>query len=121
MHWDGDLIVIFMGVAAIVFISSFFGYIKRRDRANLIEKLIDKGQTLSPDILASITDSKGHPRVGGVGAAVSLILTGIALGVFFWAMGDYGVPNFLPFVGLFPIAAGVARLIGLVFDRPKDR
>ena len=118
MHFDPDLIVIFCGITAIVFISSYFGYQNRKRRQDLIEKLIDKGQTLSPDLLASLTNSK--PQQGTIGGAVALMLTGTALGIFFWAMTGYGVPSFLPYVGLFPFAIGLARLIGRIFDKRKD-
>lgn len=119
MDFDSDLIIIFGGVVAIIFIVNYFGYLNRRKKQQLIEKLIEKGQPLSSDLLDTITGTK--PQAGGVGSAVSLILVGIALGTFLWAMTGYGVPSFLPFVGLFPIAIGLSRLIGLAFDKPKDR
>jgi hypothetical protein len=120
MHFDPDLIVIFAGITAIVFVVGLFGYLNRKNRQSLIEKLIDKGQPLSPDILAGLANGR-HQYTGGIGGAVSLILSGIALSAFLWAMTGYGVPSFLPFVGLFPIAAGLARLIGLIFDKRKDQ
>lgn len=126
MHADGDLIVIFVGIAAIVFIASFFGHMNRRNRQTLIEKMIDKGQPLSPDILATIADDKR--RNGSIGSAVTLMLIGIGLGVFLWAFSgggglwnDNGVPHWMPFVGIFPFMTGLGRLIGLIFDKPKDR
>ena len=52
---------------------------------------------------------------------------GMALAVFFWAMGGGGnlvegeqMPNWLPFIGIFPFMVGLARFLGGLFDRPRD-
>jgi hypothetical protein len=123
---DMDLVVIFGGIVLIVLIASFFGYLNRQSKQKLIEKLIDKGQSLSPEILASI--GNGKHRTNSVGHAVYLMLLGIALAIFFWAMTGYGgfgpfghAPSFLPAIGLFPFIIGLSQLIGLAFEKRKDR
>jgi hypothetical protein len=121
MHFDPDLVIIFTGVVAIVFIASYFGQQKRRDRMALIEKMLDKGQPLSPALLASLGTNGKHPQ-NSIGHAAFLMLLGVALAVFFGAMtGGYGVPNFLWAIGLFPFAIGLAQLIGILFDKNRNK
>jgi hypothetical protein len=57
-------------------------------------------------------------------SGIFLMCVGIALAIFFWAMGGGGdffvgdhMPNWLPVIGIFPFMVGLARLLGGMFDR----
>lgn len=125
-----DILVPFGFFAMIVLIVAFplwFGYRKRQGRIKLIETILDKGQTLTPELLEGIDkaiDSK--PHVSTMGNAITLILVGVALAVFFLLMalsshsgghGDY----FLAAIGLFPIAVGAARLIDFYYHKRQAK
>lgn len=107
-------IALFAMIAAIVLGAYYESIIKNRDRTRAIEKIIDSGQPLTPELLKTIQETlrnkKAQPTLT---SAIQPILIGIALTVFF-ILGYFfqHLPAFLMAVGLFPMAVGVARLIG---------
>jgi hypothetical protein len=124
--FDPDTLIVFGSIVAIVAISSYFGFRNRQARQSLIEKMLDKGQTISPELLESISRSK--PRRSPLASAITLIFIGIALAAFFWALGGGSghwkgedVPYWLPVVGAFPFAIGLARLTAMIFEKRKDQ
>jgi len=115
---------IFWGaIVCFVLIGAFFRYKTRESEHRMLEKLAEKGQSISPDLLASIARDD-RPR-GGVRGAIVLMAVGIGLGLFFWAMGGGGgmfdseghIPNWLPMIGVIPFMIGVALLLSLLFER----
>ena len=53
--------VVFWGaIVLFVLIGSFFKYKTRESKHRMIERLAEKGQTLSPELLASISNGNGH-------------------------------------------------------------
>ena len=117
--------VVFWGaIVLFVLIGSYFKYKTRSSQHRMMEKLAEKGQTLSPELLASLSSGNGHGEKNPVSAAIILMFIGVALAVFFWALGGGGnlfhgehVPNWLPVIGIFPFAIGLGKLIGLIFER----
>ncbi len=119
----------FAMVVLIVTIPLWFGYRKRQNRIKLIETILDKGQTLTPELLEGIDkaiDDKQQPHVSTLGNAITLILVGVALVIFFLLMaiaphsgghGDY----FLMAIGLFPMAVGAARLIDYLYHKRQAK
>ena len=120
--------VIFWGaILLIVFFSSFFGYLERRSRYRVIEKMVEKGQPVPPEMFVRSSRSYDrhswhymHPAASGI----FLMCIGVALAVFLWAIQGGGevitdghVPNWLPVVGIFPFMIGLARLLSAAFDR----
>ena len=80
--------------------------------------------TLEEKILQPSKVAGVHGEKNPVSAAIILMFIGVALAVFFWALGGGGnlfhgehVPNWLPVIGIFPFAIGLGKLIGLIFER----
>lgn len=134
MNFPQHLIVIaifWLAIVAIIFFNSFFRYRERASRHRMIETLAEKGQPIPPEYLPATSDYVGrhyyryrHPVQSGI----YLMCIGVALFLFFWAMSGGGnifdgerVPNWLPFIGIFPFMIGLARLLAGLFDRPPSK
>jgi hypothetical protein len=117
--------VIFWGaIVLFVLIGSYFRYKTRSSQHRMMERLAEKGQTLSPELLASLSQSNGDGHKNPVSGAIILMFIGIAIAVFFWALGGGGnlfegehIPNWLPVIGIFPFAIGLGRLVGMIFEK----
>ena len=141
-HGNGLIIsLIFWGaIVLIVFLGNFFSYRERTSRHRVIEKLVDKGQPVPPELLNG--NGRGYYRDGYRGgrygnplsSGIYLMCIGVAIAVFLWAMtgglnwfgdndnfGFHGGPNWLPFVGIFPFMIGLSRVIAYLFDRPSTK
>jgi len=123
----GPALVFWSAILLICFFTSLFGYLERNSRYRAIEKMVDKGQTVPPEMLGRYAGRYDrhvwqytHPAASGI----FLMCIGVAIAVFLWALqgggnvidGDH-VPNWLPVVGIFPFMVGLARLLGAAFDR----
>src|ERR1700678_1204542 len=80
-------------ILIIVFITTFTGYLDRRNRYRVIEKMIDTGKTVPPEMLSRHQlpyDRHGwryqHPASSGI----FLMCMGVAIAIFFWAMQGGG-------------------------------
>jgi len=121
-HGTDSELIFWGAIALIVFAGCFFSYRAQASRHRMIEKLAEKGQTIPPEMLGRNKDySRPHSTVQ---SGILLMCIGIALAIFFWAMGGGGnlfvgdhMPNWLPVVGIFPFMVGLARLLGGAFDR----
>jgi hypothetical protein len=124
-----DVVAIFwIAVVFIVFVTSFFRYRERASRHRMIETLAEKGQPVPPEMLAGNDNDHSYRHGNTIGSGVFLMCIGIALAVFFWALGGggnffngEGVPNWLPVIGIFPFMTGLARIIGYLFERPRTK
>jgi hypothetical protein len=120
--------VIFWGaIVLIVFAANFFSYRTQASRHRLMETLAEKGQPIPPELLAN---TRSYRHYGSpVQSGIFLMCIGVALAVFFWALSGGGnlldagggVPHWLPVIGIFPFMVGLARLLGSLFDRPRDK
>lgn len=124
------LIIIWGAILLLVFIVSLFKYLGRRSQYRLLEKLAEKGQSLSPELLANLTNGGGRAseEKNPITSGIFLMCIGIALAVFFWAMngggGMFGEPSgpyWLPLVGVFPFMIGLARLLGSAFGKRESK
>jgi len=114
--------LIFWGaIVLIVFFTSFFGYRARASKHRLIETLAEKGQPIPPELLANGGDYTDRHGRTPVQSGIFLMCIGVALAVFFWALGGGGnlfegehVPNWLPVIGIFPFMIGLARMLGSI-------
>lgn len=113
------LVIIWAAIIILVFIGSFFSYLNRRNKYRLLETLAEKGQTLSPELLANIAGngrSNNRDDRGPIAQGIFLMCVGVALAVFFWAMQGGGIPltegRWLAVIGIFPFMVGLARLLG---------
>ena len=117
-------LVFWSAIVCFVLIGSYFKYRTRESEHRLLEKLAEKGQTISPDLLSNIGRDNGH-RGGSITGALVLMFVGIGVAFMLWSMtgggglfqGDAGAPNWLPTIGLIPFLIGVAVLIGRLFER----
>lgn len=122
MSWS---FVFWGAIVLLVFISGLFRYLTRSSQHRMLERLAEKGQSLSPELLASIGNGRDREyRHSGVQSGIFLMCIGIAIAVFFWAMSGggglfhgIGTPSWLPVVGIFPFMIGLARLLGGFTDR----
>ncbi len=127
-HWVSSSVVFWGAIVLIVVVSSFFRHQSRVAKYKMIEKLAEKGQTISPELLHNVSIGIGNGREfyhrSPIQSGIFLMCIGIALAVFFWALGGGGnffqgehVPNWLPVIGIFPFMVGLARLLGGLTDR----
>lgn len=127
-HWISSSVVFWGAIVLIVIVTSISGHFSRAARYKMIEKLAEKGQTISPELLHSVSIGIGNGRGLGhrspIQSGIFLMCIGIALAVFFWAMngggGMFGTPSgpyWLPVIGIFPFMLGLARLLGGLTDR----
>jgi hypothetical protein len=115
---------IFWGaIVCFALIANYFRYKTRESEHRMLEKLAEKGQSISPDLLSNI--GRDHEqRSGPLRAGVILMCLGVSLAVFFWAMNGGGgmfhgehTPNWLPVVGIIPFMLGVALFLTSLFER----
>lgn len=126
-HGTPATLILVLGVVVIVFMTQFFSYRERASRHRVIETLAEKGQPIPPELLTSSRHSSDWRYNNPIQSGIFMMCIGVALAVFFWAMNGGGnfvngehVPNWLPFVGIFPFMVGLARLIaGIVERRPS--
>ena len=121
--------MVFWGaIVCFVLIGSYFRFKTRESEHRMLERLAEKGQSISPDLLANIGRDDGH-RPGSITGALVLMFIGIGVAFMLWSMGgaggffhgDAGTPDWLPTVGLIPFLIGVALLIGRLFERRSPR
>ncbi len=118
-----DVVFIFWGaIALMVVFGSFFSYRAQASHHRMLEKLAEKGQPIPPELLAGSRDYRHHRSP--IQSGIFLMCIGIALAVFFWAMGGGGdvfvgdrMPNWLPVIGIFPFMIGLARLLAGLTER----
>ena len=117
--------LIFWGaIVCFVLSGSYFRYKTRASEHRMLERLAEKGQTISPDLLSNIGRDDGH-RPGSITGALVLMFIGIGVAFMLWSMtgaggffhGDAGAPDWLPTIGLIPFLIGVALLIGRLFEQ----
>ena len=121
-HGLSVVIVFWVAIAVIVVAGSFFSYRTQASHHRMLEKLAEKGQPIPPELLTGGRDYRRYRNP--IQAGIFLMCIGVALAVFFWAMGGGGdffvgdhMPNWLPVIGIFPFMVGLARLLGGMFDR----
>jgi predicted anti-sigma-YlaC factor YlaD len=122
-HGLSVVVIFWAAIAFMVAVTSFFSYRAQASHHRMLEKLAEKGQPIPPELLAG--GERDHRRYRSpIQSGIFLMCMGIALAVFFWAMGGGGdffvnnhMPNWLPVIGIFPFMVGFARLLGGLFDR----
>jgi predicted anti-sigma-YlaC factor YlaD len=118
--------IFWIAVVFIVFVTSFFRYRERASHHRMIETLAEKGQPIPPEMLSGDLPDRRYRYGNVIGSGIVLMCVGIALAIFFWALGgggnffsSEGVPNWLPVIGIFPFMVGLARILGYLFERPR--
>jgi hypothetical protein len=126
IHGWESAIVFWGAIVLIIVIANYFSYKTQASRHRMMETLAQKGQTIPPELIGS--GRHGYRYAHPVQSGIFLMCIGIALAVFFWAMSGGGgffdgdhTPSWLPFIGIFPFMIGLARLLGGLFDRPRDK
>ncbi|MGA7711403.1 MAG: DUF6249 domain-containing protein [Rhizomicrobium sp.] len=125
----GSSVVFWGAIVLFVLIGNYFSYKTRESKHRMLEKLAEKGQTISPDLLASLGNGRDHDRHSNpAGSGIFLMCIGIALAVFFWALSGggglfqgTGAPMWLTVIGIFPFMVGLARLLGALTNRRSSK
>jgi len=127
------VLISWIGIVLIVFVTFFFISINRRAKYRMLEKFAEKGQPIPPEFLRGsrveidVGPDNDWKNGNPIASGISLMCIGIALALFFWAMQGWGNPftgedvGWLPAIGLFPFMTGLARLLSAAFVRPKDK
>lgn len=121
--------IFWIAIVVIVFMTQFFSYRERTSRHRMIETLAEKGQPIPPELLANGRGRGSDWRYNNpIQSGIFLMCIGIALAVFLWAMNGGGnffdgehVPNWLPFIGIFPFMVGLARLLAGILERRPSK
>ena len=95
----------------IVALLLFFSYRKRKQRAALIEKFIDAGKDVPPEVLATFDDN--DLTSNNLQRGLMLTGFGIALVVILGMLVSWQVAS----IGLIPICIGIARLLIWKLDK----
>jgi hypothetical protein len=119
------LTVIWGAILLLVFFVLFFSYLNRRAKYRMIERLAEKGQPLTPEMLSGITNgSGGKGDKNPVTSGIFLMCIGVALAIFFWGLDGFQMPwnggDFLPVIGIFPFMVGLARVLGARAERREE-
>jgi hypothetical protein len=106
-----DVAVVFWLVIGAIAVAGVIGSSYRATKKNaLIERLIEKGQPVPPELFNNPYNWRGF-MIGGV----VLTSVGVGLAIFFTALITWQVQGegqrFLPFISAFPITLGVALLL----------
>jgi len=123
--WVWSSAVFWGAIVCFVLIGNYFRYKTRSSQHRMLERLAEKGQTLSPELLGRLGNGNGHDERNPVGSAIILMFIGVALAIFFWALGgggnffqgEHDIPNWLPVIGIFPFAIGLGKLVGVIFEK----
>jgi hypothetical protein len=125
-QWVHSSLIFWGAVVLMIVARSFFRHRSRVAKYKMMETLAEKGQTLSPELMASMSNGRDRDdRHGGpIQSGIFLMCIGIALAIFFWALCGGGnffqgehIPNWLPVIGIFPFMVGLARFIGGLTER----
>lgn len=97
------VVLIFGMPVFIVLLILWFGHKKRRQRVELVNRFLDAGKDVPPEVLHTIDADGGNSLRRGI------MLTGIGAGIVagFNAAGDSDIAGF----GLIPLFIGIARLV----------
>lgn len=99
---------VFTFVILLVFIGSFFSYLKQRQKTELLKEAMRSGQTIDPALLK---DLKSEEDDGSGGVTAGFILIAVAVGLVF--MG-YQIGKVEGDEEVFAIMQGVAAIPGLI-------
>ena len=98
----------------IVILLLFFSYRKRKQRTALVEKFIDAGKDVPPEVLSVLSGNRDHTDNLHRG----LLLSGVGIGFFLFLglMVDWDVAS----IALIPLCVGIARLLIWKLDAKKS-
>lgn len=120
MGFDPDTLIVFGSVVLIVAVVKYFSFRRHQLKVHLIEKMIEQGQNITPEVLdrISVTGTQEYRNTGTpMGHGIYLILIGLGLATFFTVMSlNIGTPYFLAAIGAFPFTIGLARVITVWYE-----
>ncbi len=107
MHGEWVPIIFFISIAMGVWGYLLFNYKAKEQQQNTLKKLIDNGQALSPELIASIAKPQKSDTSKDFSRGVLLIAFSLALGLFGYLDDNMDVTR----AGLFPLFLGAAFLL----------
>lgn len=108
-------IILFISVAVGVWGYFLYSYKTKEQQQSTLKKLIDNGQTLSPELITSIAKPQGGDSGKDFSRGILLIAFSLALGLFGFLDNEMDVTR----AGLFPLFLGIAYLLIWKF-KPKE-
>jgi len=107
MHDEWIPIVLFICIVIAVWGYFVYTYKAKEQQQSTLKQLIDNGQTLSPELIASIAKPQGSDAGKDFSRGVLLISLALALGLFGYLDDNMDVT----LAGLFPLFLGAAFLL----------
>jgi len=108
-------IILFICIAVGVWGYFLYAYKAKEQQQDTLKKLIDNGQTLSPELITSIAKPQGSDSGKDFSRGILLIAFALALGLFGYLDSEMDVTR----AGLFPLFLGIAYLLIWKF-KPKN-
>jgi hypothetical protein len=114
-------------IGVVLVANGYFVYQVRMARYRVMQTLADKGQPVPPELLSG---NVRRAPVGLMRGAIILLCLGGALTIFLWSMTAQSIFHgpiedvaWLPTVGFFPIAIGLALFLMAMLERraPQSR
>ena len=116
MHGEWVPIIFFISIAVGVWGYFLYAYKAKEQQQDTLKKLIDNGQTLSPELITSIAKPQGGDANKDFSRGILLVSFAAALGLF----GLLGDESHVIRSGLFPLFLGVAYLLIWKFKPRED-
>jgi hypothetical protein len=112
-------IVLFIMIALTIWSFLFFNNKNKKDQQLTLQKLIDSGQALSPELIASIAKPQKLPD-SNVDSDFSKGLLAVGLAIAIFVYGYFGLREETEFMwfSVFPLMIGIAFLLIFKF-KPK--
>jgi len=109
-------VTLFISIAVGVWGYFLYAYKAKEQQQDTLKKLIDNGQTLSPELITSIAKPQGSDAGKDFSRGILLIAFALALGLF----GILGNETQVIRAGLFPLFLGLAFLLIWKFKPRND-
>ncbi len=112
-------VTLFIALATVFGLYYYFRYKTRKDLQATVQTVVEKGQELTPELLERL-GQPAKPAKSDLRRGVTLMATGLAIGVFGLTIGEPDAVRPLLAFGLFPFILGLA-FMGLWYFGGKER
>jgi len=102
-------IILFICTALVVWSFFFYGAKAKKEQQETLQKMIETGQTLSPELIASIARPADNDQAKDFSRGVLLISLALAIVLYGWFAID--IESEFIGLGFFPLTIGLAYLL----------